>query len=81
MQIYRGYGKNSNRGIFEQSEMGRTIEVGTVIVPDNKPLAGHDKPTPRVLIGAGAYPVKHYLMWLLYRYRQAKVDGWKGNYN
>jgi hypothetical protein len=80
VQTYRGYGKNSNRGIFEQSEMGRRIEVGTVIVPDDKPLAGQDKPTPHVLTGDAACLLKHYLMWL-YPYRQAKVDEWKGNYN
>jgi hypothetical protein len=80
VQIYRGCGKKSNRGIFEQSEIGRRTEVGTLIVPHNKPLAGQDEPTLHILIGDGACPLQHYLKWL-YLYRQAKVDEWKGNYN
>jgi len=63
VQIYRGYDKNRNRAIYEQSEMGRRNKVGTLIVPDDKPLAGQDEPTPHVLSGDEACPLKHYLKW------------------
>jgi hypothetical protein len=63
VQIYGGYDKNRNRAICEQSEMGRRIEVGTLTVPDDKPLAGQDEPTPHVLSGDEPCPLKHNLKW------------------
>jgi hypothetical protein len=38
--------------------------VGTRIVPDDKPLARQDEPTPHVLVGDGACPLQHYCIGL-----------------
>lgn len=58
------------KDIFEQSVMGIKFEVGNLNVPDNKPLPQYNQPTPQVLIGNKALPLKH-----------AKLDEWKGKYN
>ena len=37
--------------------------MGTLIVPDDKPLAGQEEPTSHALSGDEACPLQHYFKW------------------
>lgn len=75
-----GYGKSSDGGIFESSNMGRRFDVGLMNVPNAKPLPGQDLPCSYVLIGDEAFALKPYLM-RPYPYRQSRIDIQKENFN
>lgn len=75
-----GYGKNSDGGIFEVSNMGQRFEEKTMNVPDDKNLPGHNTPCPNVLIGDEGFALKPYLM-RPFPYRQSKNDLRKETYN
>jgi len=53
-----GYVKKKDGGIFEHPVMGKKFEAGTLSDPHEKPLPGKDEPTPHVLIGDKAFPLK-----------------------
>lgn len=75
-----GYGKNSDGGIFEASNMGQNFMNRTMNVPIDRPLPEQDEPTPCVLIGDEAFSLKSYLM-RPFPYTQSKLDPRKDNYN
>lgn len=56
------YGRNSDGGIFEKSEIGKKLETGTFGVPENSPLEENGLPQPYVIIGDEAFPLKTYLL-------------------
>nr|CAH7719380.1 unnamed protein product [Callosobruchus chinensis] len=57
-----GYGKNSDSGIFEASNMGRRFENGKMNMPNGKSLPGQNDTCPHVLIGDEGFALKPYLM-------------------
>lgn len=75
-----GFGKNSDGGIFEASNMGRRFETNQMNVPAPKALPGQNEPTPHVIIGDEAFGLKPYLM-RPFPYRQSKTDVRKLHYN
>ncbi|GLV46428.1 hypothetical protein CBL_20768 [Carabus blaptoides fortunei] len=68
-----GFDKNSDGGIFEDSNMGRRFTAGLMNVPKDKKLPGTDEPVPHVLIGDEAFSLKPTLM-RSYSYRQSRAD-------
>lgn len=75
-----GYGKNSDGGIFEQSNMGKRFAANLMNVPEDKNLPGTNQLVPHVLIGDEAFPLKSTLM-RPYPYRQSRTDIRKEKYN
>lgn len=75
-----GYGKNSDGGIFEESNMGQRFTKGLMNVPESKNLPGTNINVPHVLIGDEAFGLKPYLM-RPFPYRQSRTDIRKENYN
>nr|XP_022902634.1 protein ALP1-like [Onthophagus taurus]XP_022911228.1 protein ALP1-like [Onthophagus taurus] len=75
-----GFGKNSDGGIFEASNMGQRFEANLINVPNHTPLPGQNEPCPHVLIGDEAFALKPYLM-RPFPYRQSKLCPRKENYN
>nr|XP_023020608.1 uncharacterized protein LOC111509151 [Leptinotarsa decemlineata] len=74
------YGKNSDGGIFEASNMGRKFETGTFNIPATKLLPGKDEPLLCVLVGDEAFTLSSYLM-RLFPYRQVRQDARKEKFN
>lgn len=75
-----GFGKNSDGGIFEVSNMGKKFEENMMNVPASKNLPGKNEPCPHVVIGDEAFGLKPYLM-RPFAYRQSRNDPLKENYN
>ena len=75
-----GYGKNSDGGIFETSNMGQRFEANSMNVPTPENLPGQNTPCPYVLVGDEAFALKPYLM-RPFPYRQARNDARKGKFN
>lgn len=75
-----GYGKNSDGGIFEESNMGQKFQAGLMNILQDKPLPGQYECSPHVLIGDEAFALRPYLMRPFPR-RQEKVDKCKEIYN
>lgn len=75
-----GYGKNSDGGVFEASAMGQKLLNGTLNTPQDRPLPGQNEPTPCVLIGDEAFPLRPNLM-RPFPYRQTRNDNTKHVYN
>jgi hypothetical protein len=75
-----GYGKNSDGGIFEALSVGKRIDRCMLNVPGNRPLHGQNEPTPCILFGDEAFPLRPYLM-RPFPYRYSRNDEIKGNYN
>ncbi|XP_050502605.1 uncharacterized protein LOC126881914 [Diabrotica virgifera virgifera] len=75
-----GYGKNSDGGIFQNSNMGQRFEAGLMNVPEDKNLPGQVEPCPHVLIGDEAFALKSFLM-RPFPYKQSRSDRRKENYN
>lgn len=75
-----GYGKNSDSGIFEASNMGRRFEDGIMNIPNGKALPGQNDSCPYVLIGDEGFALKPYLM-RPFPYRQSRRDPQKENFN
>ena len=59
-----GYGKNSDGGIFDSSNMGQKFEAGLMNIPKDSPLPGQNESSSHVLIGDAAFALKPYLMRL-----------------
>lgn len=74
------YGKNSDSGIFDASNIGKRFETGTMNVPNAKNLPGQQDLCPYVLIGDEGFALKTYLM-RPFPYRQSRRDIQKENYN
>lgn len=74
------YGKNSDGGIFEESNMGIKFANCRINVPPPKYLPGQIISTPHVLIGEEAFALKPYLMRPFPR-RLTRHDENKENYN
>lgn len=75
-----GYGKNSDGGLFEKSVMGQRLITRTFDLPEDRPLPNQDDPTPCVLIGDEAFPLKEFLM-RPFQHRQSRLDERKENFN
>ena len=75
-----GYGKNSDGGIFDSSNMGQRFEAGLMNIPKDKPLPGQNESCSHVLIGDEAFALKPYLM-RPFPYRQSRLNPLKQNYN
>nr|CAI5824359.1 unnamed protein product [Callosobruchus analis] len=52
------YGRNSDGGIFEKSEIGKKLQRGTFSVPGNVPLKTNGLPQPHIIVGDEAFPLK-----------------------
>jgi hypothetical protein len=78
--VVGGYGKNSDGGIFDASSMGKRIDRGVLNVPGSRLLHGQNEPTPCVLIGDEAFPLRPYLM-RPFPCRYSRNDEIKCNYN
>lgn len=55
-------GKNSDGGIFANSNLGKRLQQGTLGIPGNSSLPGTSIATPHVIVGDEAFPLKTYLM-------------------
>ena len=75
-----GFGKNSDGGIFEVSNMGQRFEAGLMNIPQDENLPGQSEPCPHVLIGDEGFALKPYLM-RPFPYRQSRADFRKEKYN
>lgn len=56
------YGKNSDGGIFANSNLGRALQRDSLSIPGNAALPGTHTLAPHVIIGDEAFPLKTYLM-------------------
>lgn len=56
------YGRNSDGGIFSNSEMGKKFQDKTFDVPQPMPLIEGGEPLPYVIVGDEAFPLKTYLL-------------------
>ncbi|XP_017482455.1 PREDICTED: uncharacterized protein LOC108371411 isoform X2 [Rhagoletis zephyria] len=75
-----GFGRNSDGGIFEASNMGKKFEENLMNVPLPKNLPNQSQPCQCVLIGDEAFGLKPYLM-RPFPYKQSKHDLRKEKYN
>ena len=75
-----GYGKNSDGGIFEVSNMGRSLKMNLMYIPGPINFPGQNEPCPHVLIGDEAFALNSYLM-RPFPYAQSRLDILKDNYN
>jgi hypothetical protein len=58
------YGKNSDRGIFASSALGKALNNGTLNIPEDKNLPGINTKAPYryVITADSAFPLKKNLM-------------------
>ncbi|CAI6361061.1 unnamed protein product [Macrosiphum euphorbiae] len=56
------YGKQSDSGVFAESNIYKYLETNSFNVPPNRPLPNTNIPIPFVLLGDQGYPLKEYLM-------------------
>lgn len=56
------YGKQSDSGVFTESNIYNYLETNSFNVPPNRPLPNTNIPMPFVLLGDQGYPLKEYLM-------------------
>ncbi|XP_036344933.1 protein ALP1-like [Rhagoletis pomonella] len=75
-----GFGRNSDGGIFEASNMGKKFEENLMNMPLPKNLPNQSQPCQCVLIGDEAFGLKPYLM-RPFPYKQSKHDLRKEKYN
>lgn len=66
------YGKNSDGGIFANSNLGKALEQNKLHVPKDKNLPGTQFPVPYVIVADEAFPLKTYL---LRPYPGSKMNG------
>lgn len=60
--IYAIAGSNSDGGVWANSELGKSMESGTVDLPPSKHLLGTLHALPHTFVADEAFPLKHYLM-------------------
>jgi hypothetical protein len=56
------YGKNSDGGIFSNSNLGKALERKKLNISDGKSLPGTIEKLPFTIIGDEAFPLKTYLL-------------------
>lgn len=56
------YGKQSDSGVFGNSQLFKELERGGLLTNQEKTLPGSDITAPHVLIGDGGFPLKPYLV-------------------
>uniref|UniRef100_A0A1Y1MM44 DDE Tnp4 domain-containing protein n=2 Tax=Photinus pyralis TaxID=7054 RepID=A0A1Y1MM44_PHOPY len=56
------YGKNSDAGILSNSNLGTSLENGSINIPRGKKLPGSDVDLPMIIVGDEGFPLKTYLM-------------------
>lgn len=56
------YGKNSDGGIFANSNLGKSLENEKLNIPEDCALPGTNNVAPYVILGDEAFPLKRYLM-------------------
>lgn len=56
------YGKNSDGGIFANSNLGKELQRNNLSLPEASYLPGSSTTAPYVLVGDEAFPLKTYLM-------------------
>lgn len=56
------YGKNSDGGIFVNSNLGRAFQRDSLFIPKNTALPGTHTSAPYVIVGDEAFPLKTNLM-------------------
>lgn len=56
------YGKDSDSGVFSNSEIYRNIENGSLPLPKDLQLPNFQQKAPFVLVGDEAFPLKTYLL-------------------
>lgn len=56
------YGKNSDGGIFANSNLGKSLDSEKLNVPEDCVLPGTNNVAPYVILGDEAFPLKRYLM-------------------
>eukprot|EP00102_Acyrthosiphon_pisum_P014343 XP_008184348.1 PREDICTED: uncharacterized protein LOC103309790 [Acyrthosiphon pisum] len=56
------YGKNSDGGIFANSNLGKALEQNKLHVPKDKNLPGTQCPAPYVIVADETFPLKTYLL-------------------
>ncbi|CAH1992783.1 unnamed protein product [Acanthoscelides obtectus] len=56
------YGKNSDGGIFNDSNMRRSLKNGTFGMPKDRAITANGESLPHVIVGDEAFPCKTYLM-------------------
>lgn len=66
------YGKNSDGGILSTSRLGKSLNNGTLDIPDCKNLPGTNIEAPYVIVGDSAFPLKANL---LRPYPELQVQG------
>ncbi|KAB0802810.1 hypothetical protein PPYR_04996 [Photinus pyralis] len=67
------YGRNSDGGIFEKSDIGKVRDQRTLNVPADSPLEPNGSPQLHVIVGDEAFPLKKYL---LCPYNYQEHDAW-----
>lgn len=72
------YGKNSDGGIFANSNLGKAIMNGSLNVPANSTLPNTNIEVPNVIVGDEAFPLK---TWLMRPYPGDDLDDRKRNFN
>ena len=55
-------GRNSDGGIWDQGQLKKSIEDGSLNLPSPKALPGRETKIPFVITGDDAFPLKNYLM-------------------
>lgn len=56
------HGKNSDGGIFQNSNLGKCLANNTFCNLSDKPLPGMDNEILHVIVGDKQFPLKNYLM-------------------
>jgi len=74
------YGRNSDGGIFSNSNFGKALERNKLNIPDGKPLPGTSEKSPFTMIGDEAFPLKTYLL-RPYPGPQSYADNTKRKFN
>jgi len=54
--------KNSDGGIFTNSQLGKSLSNGMLDIPESKPLPGSHVSTSHVIIANSTFPIKTYMM-------------------
>ena len=74
------YGKNSDGGIFNNSNLGKALKNNKLQIPPGKQLPGSEENLPHVMIVDEAFPLSTHLM-RHYSGDQASVDEVKKVFN
>ena len=58
------YGRNSDGGIFSQSNLGRSLALNALNLPEDEPMSNADQlgKMPYVIVGDAAFPLQKHLM-------------------